>query len=296
MRSPPFDTLGAPFWFDLGDFTATAAARGLAEKHRAFMAPPTGAPGAAGTVPSFWRVGFRELPPGVEGGHLALAERALGVTLTDRRVLTGTAFTTDGAPGQTAVSGAAVTWQPSAAPFGLRGGWMSERESVLGSTGAGAFGTLAGEIAFAGAAAEAALGEWRVHAGAELGTVRAVSHGGIVSAVSPLTTSAFSGRGEPAVRQRRYAPLLGDATIAGRRRGRAALAVPSGRTKAGGVVHSSVTADLAPSGRQIDVTAEWDQPLAIGELRVGAVVTHQPGHRATAAPKFLALGGWRWRY
>ena len=290
-----FDTLGAPFWFDLGDFTATAAARGLAEKHRAFMAPPTGAPGAAGTVPSFWRVGFRELPPGVEGGHLALAERALGVTLTDRRVLTGTAFTTDGAPGQTAVSGAAVTWQPSAAPFGLRGGWMSERESVLGSTGAGAFGTLAGEIAFAGAAAEAALGEWRVRAGAELGTVRAVSHGGIVSAVSPLTTSAFSvAVSRPfatggTLRFSATQPLRVEA-------GRAALAVPSGRTKAGGVVHTSVTADLAPSGRQIDVTAEWDQPLAIGELRVGAVVTHQPGHRATAAPKFLALGGWRWRY
>ena len=304
-----FDTLGAPFWFDLGDFTAAAAARGLTEKHRAFMEPPSAAPDSAAgdspwlsvwlrtlaTAPSYWRVGVLETPPFAAGGHLALAERALGVTLTDRRVLTGTAFTTEGALERTALSGASVSWQPADAPFGLRGGWMSERKSVLGSTGAGAFGTLAGEIAFAGAAAEAALGEWRVRAGAELGTVRAVSHGGIVSAVSPLTTSAVSvALSRPfatggTLRFSVSQPLRVEA-------GRAALAVPSGRTKAGDVIHIAVTADLTPSGRQIDVTAEWHQPLAIGELRVGAVVTHQPGHRAAAAPEFLILGGWRWRH
>ena len=303
-----FDTLGAPFWFDLGDFTAAAVARRMMAEDRALMAPSTAPDSAAGDSPwlsgwlrtlatdsSHWRAGVLEPPPFAAGGHLALAERALGLTLTDRRVLTGTAFTTEGGRGQTPVSGAALAWQPSDGPIGLHAGWLSERESVLGSTGAGAFGTLAGETAFAGAAAGAALGEWRLRASAELGTVRAVPRGGMVSEVSPLTTSAVSVRASTPLAaggELRFSvaqPLRVEA-------GRAALAVPSGRTKAGGVIHSAVTADLAPSGRQIDVTAQWDQPLAIGELRVGAVVSHHPGHRASAAPEFLVLGGWRWEY
>ena len=304
-----FDTLGAPFWFDLGDFTAAAAARGMMAADRVFMAPPSTAPdSAAGDSPwlsgwlrtlatdsSYWRAGVLEPPPFAAGGHLALAERALGLTLTDRRALTGTAFTTEGGLGQTAVSGAALSWQPSDGPLGLHAGWLSERDSVLGSTGAGAFGTLAGETAFAGAAAEAALGEWRLRASAEFGTVRAVPRGGIVSEVSPLTTSAVSVRASTPLAaggELRFSvsqPLRVEA-------GRAALAVPAARTKAGGVIHSAVTADLAPSGRQIDVAAQWDQPLAIGELRVGAVVSHHPGHRSSAAPEFLVLGGWRWQY
>ena len=68
------------------------------------------------------------------------------------------------------------------------------------------------------------------------------------------------------------------------------------RTKEGDVVRDSLRADLTPSGRQIDVTAEWSQPLAVGELRIGAAVTHQPRHRAHAAPEFLVRGGWRWQY
>ena len=290
-----FDTLGAPFWFDLGDLTATAAARGPIDEplvdggaYPAYR--PSGSP-----VDSHWRVGFLEQPAGVSGGHLALAARAPGLTVTDRRVLTGTAFTTEGASGRAPVSGAAVWLQPADLPLGLRAGWLRERESVLGSTGDGAFGTLAGDTVFAGAATEAAVGAWLVRASAEIGTADAVPHGGIVSAISPLTTSAaavsasrpFAGGGT--LRVSIAQPLRVES-------GRGALAVPAGRTKAGEVVHRAFSADLTPSGRQIDVTAEWNQPLAIGELRVGTVVTHQPRHRASAAPEFLVRGGWRWRY
>ena len=60
------------------------------------------------------------------------------------------------------------------------------------------------------------------------------------------------------------------------------------------MVRNTVSARLAPSGRQIDVAVHWYQPLAIGELRLGAVATHQPGHRATAGPELTLLSGWRW--
>ena len=290
-----FDTLGAPFWFDLGDLTATAAARGPVGEARVDGGAYPGYRPAGSAAAAHWRVGFLEQPAGVPGGHLALAERAPGLTLTDRRVLAGTAFTTEGASGRAPVSGAVVWWQPADSPLGLRAGWLRERESVLGSTGDGAFGTLAGDTAFAGAAAEAGLGAWRVRASAEVGTAEAVPHGGIVSAVSPLTTSAA------AVSASR--PVAGGGTLRVSvsqplrvESGRAALSVPAGRTKAGEVVRDVFSADLTPSGRQVDVAAEWNQPLAVGELRVGAVVTHQPRHRATAAPEFLVRGGWSWQY
>lgn len=286
-----FDALGAPFWFDLGQFTTTGAARRQADEHRALAGWP--APGA--DEQSHWHVGFADLPAGVAGGHLALAEWAPALTLTDRRVLTGIAFTTGDRSGRTAVSGAALSWHPLDGPIGLQAGMLHESESVLGSTGAGAFGNLAGETAFAGAALEAALGAWRLRAGAELGTVRAQPRGGIVSAVSPLTTSALSLRASTpfaaggelsfAVAQ----PLRVEA-------GRAELAVPAGRTKTGGVLRSAVEADLVPSGRQMELAAQWAGPLAVGELSVGAAVTLQPGHRAAAAPEFLVRGGWRWKH
>ncbi len=290
-----FDTLGAPFWFDLGDLTATAAARGLVDEPRV---DGTGYPAyrpSGSAADAHWRVGFLEQPAGLSGGHLALAERAPGLTLTDRRALAGTAFTTEGSSGRTPVSGAAVWWQPADSPLGFRAGWLREPASVLGSTGDGAFGTLAGDTAFAGAAAEAGLGAWQVRASAEIGTAAAAPHGGIVSAVSPLTTSAA------AVSVSR--PVAGGGTLRVSvsqplrvESGRAVLSVPAGRTKAGEVVQHVFSADLTPSGRQVDVTAEWHQPLAIGEFRVGAVVTHQPRHRAAAAPEFLVRGGWSWQY
>ena len=290
-----FDTLGAPFWFDLGDLTATAAARGPVGEPRVDGGAYPGYRPAGSAAAAHWRVGFLEQPAGVPGGHLALAERAPGLTLTDRRVLAGTAFTTEGASGRAPVSGAAVWWQLADSPLALRAGWLRERESVLGSTGDGAFGTLAGETAFAGAAAEAGLGIWRLRASAEVGTAEAVPHGGIVSAVSPLTTSAA------AVSASR--PVAGGGTLRVSvsqplrvESGRAALSVPAGRTKAGEVVRHVFSADLTPSGRQVDVAAEWNQPLAVGELRVGAVVTHQPRHRAAAAPEFRVRGGWSWQY
>ena len=79
-------------------------------------------------------------------------------------------------------------------------------------------------------------------------------------------------------------------------RGRARLSVPAGRTRAGVVVRSPIAAELQPSGRQLDLAAQWRQPLAGGELRLGVLVTHQPGHRAAADPELTVLSGWRRSY
>ena len=55
-----------------------------------------------------------------------------------------------------------------------------------------------------------------------------------------------------------------------------------------------VSAGLAPTGRQIDVAARWHRRWTdAGELRLGAVWTREPGHRAAADPSLALLAGWR---
>ena len=285
-----FDDLGAPFWFDLGDFTSGAAARSMtADVHES----PTPAWSRTGEA-VHWRIGYRE-PPG-DGGdaHLSLAERAVTLTLADRHALSGTVFTTEGVAEQPPASGAAVMWRPTGSPLGLRAGWVHERATLLGSSADGAFGALSADAAFVGVEADAELGGWRIGADAEVGTVHSAPRGGILTGVSPLTTTAFTLHASTAIaggslRLSVSQPLRVE-------RGSAALSVPAGRTKAGAVVRSPLAADLAPSGRQIDVAAQWEQPLSVGEVRVGAVVTHQPGHRAAADPELMFLSGWRWSY
>lgn len=284
-----FDDLGAPFWFDLGDFATGATARSMmADVHESTARVWSRTEEAA-----HWRIGYRE-PPG-DAGHLALAERAVTLTLADRHALNGIVFTTEEVAEQPPASGAAVTWRPTGSPLGLHAGWMHEPETLLGSSADGAFGALSADVAFVGVETEADLGGWRVGADAEVGSVHSAARGGIVSRVSPLTTTAFTLHtstafaGDGWLRLSVSQPLRVE-------RGSASLSVPAGRTKAGAVVRSPLTADLAPSGRQIDVAAQWQQSLSIGEVRVGAVVTHQPGHRAAAGPELMFLSGWRWAY
>lgn len=55
-------------------------------------------------------------------------------------------------------------------------------------------------------------------------------------------------------------------------------------------------AEPQPSGRQLDLSAQWRRPLAGGQLRLGVLVTHQPGHRAAADPELTLPSGWRRPY
>ena len=149
---------------------------------------------------------------------------------------------------------------------------MGEREALLGSRAAGAFGRMMADSAFAGIEARARVGAWHLGAGAEVGTVSTSVQGGLIADVSPLITSAFALQ---AVRPLNDGdtftlslsqPLRVEA-------GHASLSVPVGRTKDGLVRRRPVTADLVPTGRQIEVTAQWRWMLSTGgELRLGAAL------------------------
>ena len=240
----------------------------------------------------WWRLGLLEAPAGPERSHLGLAGRALAVAWTDDRAFSATVFTSAGETVHAPASGASVSWRPDGWPLALHSGWVAERDTLLGSTAEGAFGTLAADAVFAGIRADSESGRWRLSAGAEIGAVEPAARGGLVADVSALTTSTFAFRASR--------PVAGDGRLhlsvaqpLRVERGRIRLAVPVGRTTTGGIVRERVSADLAPSGRQIDIEARWDRPLAGGELRLGAVMTRDPGHRAGEGPELTLLSGWR---
>ena len=298
-----FDTLGAPFWFPLGDLAGDAPQRSALARLRGLMAPredggadplrPRLAPLAAGDRLNF---GVMRAPSGGDGGHLALAGSALALGTSAESGLGFLAFSSEGVRGRDPASGAALSWRPGNGRLGVTGGWVGERETVLGGSAAGAFGRLSGASAFAGVEGKTRIGTWQVGAGAEIGTVRAAARGGMIARLSPLTTSAFAVAAERALpngdglRFSLSQPLRVEA-------GMARLAVPVGRTLDGTVLRRRLTAGLAPSGRQIDVAARWRRTLADGaELGIGVGWTRQPGHDAASDPELSLLAGWRYAF
>ena len=305
-RIMALDDLGAPFWYGLGRFTPAAKGMPVAARLRGFLAGepgwagPAGAgamaqgqagPGSSGD-PVTLHIARVETTAEVRGSHLALAEGGVKATLAGQGGLSAAAFTTKGDAARKPAVGAAVSWRRAGLPLGVRAGWIGERETLLGSAGEGAFGDLAGDTAFVGVDAGTDLGRWRIGANAELGMVAPAARGGLVTRVSSLATSAFALHatralaGSGALRFSVSQPLRVES-------GRASLTVPAGRTKAGAVLYGAVPAELAPTGRQMDIAGEWHRPLARGELRLGAVYSHRPGHSEAAGPETAFLAGWR---
>jgi len=300
-----FDQLGAPFWYSLGDLAGAAPAPTLGARLRAFMAPAPAGPEGGVLRPGFaslsaggrdpLRLGLMEAPPpGVNGGHLSLAGNALTLgAVPEWGGLRLATFAAEGRPGHAPAAGAALSWRPLRVPVGLRSGLVSERETLLGSRAAGAFGRVSSRSAFAGLEGGADAGGWRLDAGAEIGVVDAAARGGLLSGVTPLTTSAFALRAERPLAEG-AALSLSLAQPLRVESGRATLSVPVGRTPGGRVLRRSLTAQLEPSGRQIDLAVKWRRRFAAGgELRLGSVWSLQPGHDASEDPELSVFAGWR---
>ena len=51
---------------------------------------------------------------------------------------------------------------------------------------------------------------------------------------------------------------------------------------------------MEPSGRQLDFGIDWTEPVAPGAVwRIGAIVSHEPGHEAGGKSEALVLAGLR---
>ena len=301
-----FDALGAPFWYGLGRFSRAAPRPSPLARLDAFMVPPGATRDSAlgldrtidrepallgGFVPAprsdrrnGLRLGYLDAPaPGLGGGHLSLAGRALAFDAEGPAGFGFTVFSTEGMRGRAPVWGGLLSWRPKALagrPLNLVGGWMAERETMLASRTAGAFGRLSAGSAFIGLDGSMQAGAWRLDASAEFGLAHAVAHGGMLTGLSPLYSSAFALRAERPLASNGSLqvsvsqPLRVEA-------GQVRFSIPVGRTKDGGVLRRSLTAGLTPTGRQIDLSARWRKRLATGgELRLGTTWTLNPGHDA----------------
>lgn len=299
-----FDSLGAPFWFDLGSFAVATDELSIGKRLKGFMAPTPArpeigeyrtafAPPFAKASPDRWRLGLLETPAGIQGGHLGLAQYSNTFTYAGWKDLAATAFSTEGLSWQAPTSGAVLSWQPSEAWAGLRAGWMMERESLLGSSAKGAFGNLSSDSAFIGFNADTSVDGWHLGANAEVGFATVKPRSGLITDVSSVATGAFALHAARPFSGDRLLQLSVSQPLRVEH-GRATLSVPVGRTKDGDVMRQSVASDIAPTGRQIDVMAHWRQPWTpAGELRLGAVWTHDPGHRAAASSDLSLMVGWR---
>ena len=247
-------------------------------------------------------------------GHLSVAKGALMVSWEDGEGgLSATAFGTT-QPSSTATmrgytttptgypaghadkphtSGGVVAWQPSGAPIGLRAGWMTEQGSVLGASGRGAFGSLTGQTGFVGLHTGWKTDTWSVHASAEFGTIASTPEKSLIKDISGVITSTFGlsatrsfGAGR-ALQVSLSQPLRVES-------GRASFVVPVARTKSGSVVRRSFTSGLSPSGRQIDFSLSWHHRVSeSSRVHLSGILTHNPGHRASAKPEAALLLGWK---
>ena len=305
-----FDTLGAPFWYDVSNHVSIAARPSLHDRFLDFQQvslsasdssaasavrlPILEARGEAhGALPGLYLAKSGVSP--AASGHFGLARHSVVASLPVTTDLSATLLTTEGLARQEPASGAELTWRAPEAPIGLRAGWMGERQTLLGSEADGAFGGLVAHAVFAGLEAGTDLGSWRLGGTAEIGTVNAQARGGVFRDISSLATSTFALHATrhhedgSALRVSLSQPLRVES-------GRAFLALPSGRTTAGRVIRSTLAAEVEPGGRQVDLTLQWQQPLTLGALRLGATVSHEPGHRKNAHAELVLLSGWQHRF
>ena len=311
-----FDTLDAPFWLGLGSLVQPASQASLGARLEAFLAPDaetgdwragrvTLAAPAKPAALLDTALGLTRLRLGLNsasgaqewtGGHASLAPADIGRTSLSigEDPLQVSFFTTahapDGRRDALPYAGAVAGWQSG--PVGLRLGVVDEPGSALRLQSRGAFGGLSSSLVYAGLGGATRVGAWTLSADAEAGIAGVSTAHGLIAGVSPLATSAFGVSAErtfDAGAQRLRFSVLQPLRVES---GRARLDLPTGRTRDGGVTREVVEVPLSPSGRQMDVSADWRQRLRDGtELRLRSTASFQPGHRADDEPELSLLAG-----
>ena len=169
-------------------------------------------------------------------------------------------------------------------------GMLSESETFLGSETEGAFDLEGGvPTYFGGVSAELALSDaWRLVGSAYAGlSYPEAAADSLFADVSPILTQSLTLGvvGDDVFRDGdRFGFLVNQPLRV--TSGSAEIAFTTGRDPERNVYRDSVTADLAPDGREIDVEAFYG--LALGELTTlttSAMLRREPGHIESAEPE-----------
>ena len=189
--------------------------------------------------------------------------------------------------------GGLLTWRGEGG-LKVRLGALSEAASALGARAGGAFGRIAARSAALGAAWQTPIaGDWRLRMDAELGyAAQTKAQGGLLTELSGLATTAAAvtisrafGRADH-VQFSLSQPLRLE-------RGEARLRLPAGRAPDGKPLATDLAAALRPSGRHLDIAAQWrSSGVWGGELRFAAVYSTDLDHIRGATDAGL-LVGWR---
>ena len=284
-----FDSLGAPFWYEAGDFAVPSGGATLATRLNHFLAPPR-----QRSTHSTWLLNLQTDAPAMATGHLGLTSSASRLSLAGPHGFAATAFLpsqADDAP----LGGLALSWSPASLPaLTIGAGYLDEQRSLLGSQGRGAFGSLSGDTLFFSTRLTAVTPQgWQLAAGGELGIVTpSVATSQFISGISSLSTSAFTlaaSRPLPNGSMLRFAlaqPLRVES-------GAMILSLPTGRTPGGRVTGKTLRAPLAPTGRQLDLSIRLTTPWRGGDLSLGVIRSQQPRHRQRRSPQWDFFAGWR---
>ncbi len=304
-----FDQLGAPFWYSLDSLASTRSGPSIQSRLTKFMSltendrefgifrPTLGAlPAEHSNLNSNrFSLELMDTPDLVnDGGHLSLLGRAIALNRSVSDKLGFSLFSSEGNGDQARVAGMEFVSRPSKRNIALRSGVVAERQSLLRSSAAGAFGRMSGNSVFAGLEGNLKVGSWHLSAGAEVGTAIANIDESLLSVKSPLTTSAFAFRARTKLNERDTLNFALSQPVR-IESGRAEYTIPVGRTVEGDVLKSSYSADLKPSGRQIDLAMQWRRalPSGNGDFRLAAGLSFHPGHSDAAEPTISILAGWR---
>ena len=319
-----FDSLGAPFWYPLEGFAVkteisavrrqllefvdfstggkTAGKGGVSATGGGVSAPlftdengrgkGFGAGGGGRISPvyvSMARGGIKESGRLNKSGHLSFVENpvSFGVESDNFAV---SAFASDERE-ERGARGAVVSYRMSNLPFSFRSGYISESNSALGATAEGAFGGVSARAAFASVGWDYGFGDWQIVADAEMGIAAPETGYGLISGVSRLKTSSFSAgvirrfSGGSAVRVSVSSPLRVES-------GRMGFSIPTGRTPEGAILREAVTANLEPTGRQMDFSAQVVAQTRMGRVSIGGVASREPGHDENADTALSLLAGY----
>ena len=196
-------------------------------------------------------------------------------------------------PGGARGLGALFDFRPNNTSLSLQAGAVREADGFLGARAQGNFGEISADTAFAGIGGDwAALQNWRLLASAYLGHTKADTGDGMLRAADDIVSSAFSlglaraglARRGDWLGLRLSQPLRAES-------GAAHLRIPAGRTKYREVLHRQHKLELTPSGRNLQVEAEYRIPFAGGNLRAGLGFDRHANHdRARDLEGFLRLG------
>ncbi len=196
-------------------------------------------------------------------------------------------------PGGARGLGALFDFRPNNTSLSLQAGAVREADGFLGARAQGNFGEISADTAFAGIGGDwAAMQNWRLLASAYLGHTKADTGDGMLRAADDIVSSAFSlglaraglARRGDWLGLRLSQPLRAES-------GAAHLRIPAGRTKYREVLHRQHKLELTPSGRNLQVEAEYRVPFAGGNLRAGLGFDRHANHdRARDLETFLRLG------